>query len=142
MDEVLEWIHEQAEKAVKKPNPAVDTKEWKEKLQSFVAGISRKKNGRIKREWLYAPSIQNFQEFEKWLPQIQGKEDTTLYVFEKEAVCDGLTDWIREYCPKLNFVVILRSLVVGKKESRKINWKLTTKDKLREARDRERYLGR
>ena len=61
---------------------------------------------------------------------------------EKEAVCDGLTDWIREYCPKLNFVVILRSLVVGKKESRKINWKLTTKDKLREARDRERYLGR
>ena len=74
--------------------------------------------------------------------QIQGKEDTTLYVFEKEAVCDGLTDWIREYCPKLNFVVILRSLVVGKKESRKIKWKLTTKDKLREARDRERYLGR
>ena len=28
------------------------------------------------------------------------------------------------------------------KESRKIKWKLTTKDKLREARDRERYLGR
>ena len=142
LDEVLEWIHEQAEKAAKKPNPVVDTTEWNEKLQSFVAGISRKKNGRIKREWLYAPSIQNFQEFQKWLPQIQGKEDTTLYVFEKEAVCDGLTDWIREYCPKLNFVVILRSLVVGKKESRKIKWKLTTKDKLREARDRERYLGR
>lgn len=142
LDEVLEWIHEQAEKASKKPNPAVDTTEWNEKLQSFVAGISRKKNGHIKREWFYAPSIQNFQEFQKWLPQIQGKEDTTLYVFEKEAVCDGLTDWIREYCPKLNFVVILRSLVVGKKESRKIKWKLTTKDKLREARDRERYLGR
>ena len=142
LDEILEWIHEQAEKAVKKPNPEVDTTEWHQKLQNFVAGIPRKKNGRIKREWLYAPSIQNFQEFQKWLPQIQGKEDTALYVFEKEAVCDGLTDWIREYCPKLNFVVILRSLVVGKKESRKIKWKLTTKDKLREARDKERYLGR
>lgn len=142
LDEILEWIHEQAEKAAKKSNPAVDTTEWHQKLQNFVAGISRKKNGRIKREWIYAPSIQNFQEFQKWLPQIQGKEDTMLYVFEKEAVCDGLTDWIREYCPKLNFVVILRSLVVGKKESRKIKWKLTTKDKLREARDKERYLGR
>lgn len=44
LDEVLEWIHEQAEKAAKKPNPVVDTTEWNEKLQSFVAGISRKKN--------------------------------------------------------------------------------------------------
>ena len=36
LDEVLEWIHEQAEKAVKKPNPAVDTKEWKEKENGFM----------------------------------------------------------------------------------------------------------
>lgn len=142
LDGLLAWIHEQAKMGRKKPNPVSDATEWNKKLCDFVSQISCRKNIRIKREWIYAPKIQNFQEFQKWLPKALEKEDAAIYVFEKDAVCDGLTDWIRECCPKLNFVVILRSLVVGKKECRKIKWKLTTKEKLREARDRERYLGR
>lgn len=142
LDGVLAWIHEQAEKAEKKNTPAYDEAAWNAGLQNFVSGISRAKNKRVKRNWIYAPAIRNFQEFQNWISQFQGTEDTAVYVFEKEAVCEGLTDWIREYSPKMNFVVILRSLVVGKKESRKIKWKLTTKEKLRIARDRERYEGR
>ena len=142
LEGILAWIHTQSEQAVSRTENEPDPAEWDRYLEKFAKKIPRRKSGSVRRNWVYVPQIHNFQEFQNWLLRVSGTEKDCIFAVDREKMCDGFADWIREYCPDMSYVIILRSFVLSEKEEKKIGWKLTTKAKLREARDRERYLGR
>lgn len=130
-EKVAEWINGLERKAVHIGSPRVG---WRQTLEDFKRG----KNRRLGRTVVYMPVIKSRREF---LQYMQG-QDTKRSVFfiPKDAFSDELAAWIREY-GGIRYMVIIQSIVVSKNESRLIKYHITTKDKLREKRDRQRYLG-
>ncbi len=47
--------------------------------------------------------------------------------------------WLKRWEPHIRYVVIVRSFVITREESRLVKYRLTTKEKLKEKRDKERY---
>lgn len=141
LDGILQWIHEKAREKKERSETEVVWEDWLEQVSAFIDNVSSKKGGHCRRKMVYVPAIRNFSDFQKMLPEIREKGEQSIFVFEKDSMCEGVTSWMRKYCPQIQFLVVIRSLVIGKKESRMIKWKITTKDKLRIKRDKERYLG-
>lgn len=130
-EKVAEWINGLERKAVHAGGAKIS---WRQTLEDFKRG----KNHRLGRTVVYMPAITSRGEF---LEYMQG-QDTKRSVFfiPKAAFSDELATWIREY-GGIRYMVIIQSIVVSKNESRMIKYHITTKDKLREKRDRQRYLG-
>ena len=130
-EKVAEWINGLERKAVHIGSPRIG---WRQTLEDFKRG----KNHRLGRTVVYMPAFESRKEF---LQYMQG-QDTKRSVFfiQKDAFSDALAAWIREY-GGIRYMVIIQSTVVSKNESRLIKYHITTKDKLREKRDRQRYLG-
>lgn len=130
-EKVAEWINGLDREAVNIGDICLG---WRQTLEEFKRG----KNHRLGRAVVYMPAFTNRKEF---LQYMQG-QDTKRSVFfiQKEAFSDALAAWIREY-GGIRYMVIIQSIVVSKNESRLIKYHITTKDKLREKRDRQRYLG-
>lgn len=98
----------------------------------------RRKNKKTKRNVIYVPACKTKKEFDAFVGKYRLED--SLFFIEKQYVNDDMAAWLREWGEQLKFVIIIRSIVVSKNESRMIKYKLTTKDKLKEKRDRERYL--
>lgn len=98
----------------------------------------RRKNKKTRRNIIYLPACKTKKELDAFI----GKYplDDSLFFIEKQYVSDDVAAWLRECGEQMKFVIIIRSIVVSKNESRMIKYKLTTKEKLKEKRDRERYL--
>jgi hypothetical protein len=92
----------------------------------------------VARKVVYLPKLDSRAEFVVFMKNQDLKK--TLFFIEKERFHDGMAAWFREY-EEAQYMVIIRSIVVSKNESRMIKYHITTKDRLREKRDRERYLG-
>ncbi len=130
-EKVAEWINGLDSEAVSIGDIGLG---WRQTLEDFKKG----KNRRLGRTVVYMPAFTSRREF---LQYMQG-QDTRRSVFfiQKDAFSDALAAWIREY-GDIRYMVIIQSIVVSKNESRLIKYHITTKDKLREKRDRQRYLG-
>ena len=130
-EKVAEWINGLDSEAVSIGDIGLG---WRQTLEDFKKGNNR----RLGRTVVYMPAFTSRREF---LQYMQG-QDTRCSVFfiQKDAFSDALAAWIREY-GDIRYMVIIQSIVVSKNESRLIKYHITTKDKLREKRDRQRYLG-
>ncbi len=106
--------------------------------RDFLRGIRKGKNHRVGRKVVYMPEFDFRREFLQFMETQDVRK--CVYFIEKDNFDDGMAAWLREY-EGIRYMVIIRSIVVSKNESRLIKYHITTKDKLREKRDRERYLG-
>lgn len=84
------------------------------------------------------PAFTSRREFFQYMQEQDTKR--SVFFIQKDAFSDELAAWIQEY-GGIRYMVIIQSIVVSKNESRLIKYHITTKDKLREKRDRQRYLG-
>lgn len=98
----------------------------------------RRKNRKTRREVVYVPACKEKGQLDAFVGKYVLED--TLFFIEKQFLNDDMAAWLREWGEKLKFIVIIRSIVVSKNESRMIKYKLATKEKLKEKRDRERYL--
>ncbi len=104
----------------------------------WMKQIRKKKNKVIGKQVVYVPRFSSYEEFETFMKNHDVR--ASLFFVEKDFLDVRLATWLRDR-KGVQYMVILRSLVIGKKESRMMKYHLTTKDKLREKRDRQRYLG-
>lgn len=103
-----------------------------------VRELKKGRNRRVGRSVVYMPRFRNKNEFMKFME----KQDVghSVFFIEKDTFGDDMAAWIRSF-GGIRYIVIIRSLVVSRNESRLIKYRITTKDKLRQKRDRQRYLG-
>lgn len=132
--QMVTWINRVSDEADK-----INSTKPKEFLcGEFLRSLKPKKNQKSGRKVMYIPAFDLREDFQRFM-QSQNISQSIFFV-EKDNMNDNMAAWLREYGDELRYIVIIRSIVLRAGESRKIKYKLTTKDKLREKRDRERYL--
>lgn len=145
MDEVVEWVNG-IEISVEdgtggQDNKGIDNAFRAEKLQSQCAELfspyGRKKNKKQRRNIAYLPGMKNKKGLEAFLQKYS--LERTLFFIEKDKLDEHMAAWLKQWEPEIRYIVIIRSLVLSAREIREIKYKLTTKDKIKEKRDRERY---
>lgn len=135
-EEVAVWINDICKGSGNGGNTEPSGNKFSKDLLKWLA--KKRKNRRTKRKIVYLPACKTKKEFDAFVGKYRLED--YLFFIEKQYMTDDVAAWIREWGEKLKFIVIIRSIVVSKKESRMIKYKLTTKEKLKEKRDRERYL--
>lgn len=105
-------------------------------LKLFSPG-GRKKNKRQSRKIAYLPGMKNKKGLDVFLKKYDLEH--TLFFIEKDKLDEHMAAWLKQWEPAIRYIVIIRSFVTGRKESLLIKYKITTKDKLKVRRDRERY---
>lgn len=130
MDQLADWVNHVFREHQNRPD--------RTPCRDFLRGIKKGKNHRVGRKVVYMPEFQTRKEFRRFMETQEIRK--CVFFIEKEHFHDGMAAWLREY-EGIRYMVIIRSIVVSKNESRLIKYRITTKDKLREKRDRERYLG-
>lgn len=96
-----------------------------------------KKNRRQKRTVVYLPECKTRKEFDTFVHRHD--RTSTLFLIEKRFFTNHMGAWIKRWEPDIRYIVIMRSFVMTRDETRLVKYRLTTKDKLREKRDKERY---
>lgn len=130
IEQVADWVNHVFEEHQKRPD--------RTPCRDFLKSIKKGKNHRVGRKVVYMPDFRSRGEFLRYMENQDVHK--CVYFIEKDHFGDGMAAWLREY-EDIRYMVIIRSIVVSKNESRLIKYHITTKDKLREKRDRERYLG-
>ncbi len=131
---IFEWIARLA------PAKLVGSEEGPDCLVELVEkGWKETKGLRSQRQAVYVPRFTHRCEFDRFMEK-QDLKRTILFI-EKGDYDDHMAAWMRCW-EEAEYRIIIRSIVVRKWESRRIKYRLTTKDKLKEKRDRERYLGK
>lgn len=105
----------------------------------FLKTIKRRRRMKTRKKVVYVPECKHRSEFLEFMGHFDVEKN--IFFIEKDLFDDNMAAWVREYRPEMTYVVIIRSIVVSKKESRMIKYKLTKKYRLKEKRDKERYLG-
>ncbi len=135
VEEVGDWLERvSSERAEAQEVPT------RNRLDGYVERFSRtrrRRNKRTGRKVVYVPAVSGKEELDSFLQKYDLR--TSLFFIEKNRLGDDMAAWLSAWGPELRYIVILRSLVVSRGESRQIKYKLTTKEKLREKRDKERY---
>lgn len=128
-EEVVEWLNHITEKEI----PEMEFR-W----GTVLRGLKRGKNRRIWKKVVYMPAFSSRSQFREYME----KQDIqrNVYFIPKDQFSDEMAVWISEY-ENMHYMVILQSIVVSEKEKRLIDRGITTREKLREKRDRQRYLG-
>ena len=103
----------------------------------LFSASGRKKNKKQRRQIAYLPGMKNKKGLEAFLQKYS--LERTLFFIEKEKLDEHMAAWLKQWEPEIRYIVIIRSLVLSAREIREIKYKLTTKDKIKEKRDRERY---
>lgn len=136
-DDVAQWINALVcgtDKAVREQ--AYGTKPA---MSDWMGSLKTGKNHKVGRKTVYVPKIEKREELIDWLKHYPVQE--YFFFIEKENMAEGMACWLKSYDPEIRYSVIIRSIVLSDWEKRLIKYRLTTKEKLREKRDRERYLG-
>ncbi|MCM1244847.1 MAG: bifunctional glycosyltransferase family 2 protein/CDP-glycerol:glycerophosphate glycerophosphotransferase [Roseburia sp.] len=105
----------------------------------FLKAIKRRRRMKTRKKVVYVPECRHREEFLEFMGHFDVEKN--IFFIEKDHFDDNMAAWVRAYKPEMTYVVIIRSIVVSKKESRMIKYKLTKKYRLKEKRDKERYLG-
>lgn len=105
--------------------------------KELFSPYGRKKNKKQRRNIAYLPGMKNKKGLEAFLQKYS--LERTLFFIEKDKLDEHMAAWLRQWEPDIRYIVIIRSLVLSAREIREIKYKLTTKDKIKEKRDRERY---
>lgn len=96
-----------------------------------------KKNRRQRRTVVYVPECADKKQFDAFVKKHD--RNSTLFFIEKRLMDQAMASWVKACGPELKYIVILRSFVIRRDESRLVKFRLATKKKLREKRDKERY---
>lgn len=96
-----------------------------------------KKNRKQKRTVVYLPECKTRKEFDTFVHRHD--RTSTLFFIEKRFFNNHMAAWLKRWEPDIRYIVIMRSFVMTRDETRLVKYRLTTKDKLREKRDKERY---
>lgn len=102
----------------------------------FRRGRGRK-NKKHKRKVVYIPECKNKKEFDTFVHRHD--RTSTLFLIEKRFMDNHMAAWLKQWEPDIRYIVIMRSFVISRDETRLVKYRLTTKDKLKEKRDKERY---
>ena len=86
---------------------------------------------------MYVPDCKNRKEFDTFIHRHD--RTSTLFLIEKRNMDNHMAAWLKRWEPHIRYVVIVRSFVITREESRLVKYRLTTKEKLKEKRDKERY---
>lgn len=105
----------------------------------FLKTIKRRRRMKTRKKVVYVPECKHREEFLEFMGHFDTEKN--LFFIEKDHFDDNMAAWVREYRPEITYIVIIRSIVVSKKESRMMKYRLTKKYRLKEKRDKERYLG-
>ena len=136
-DQVAEWVNgiavgEKTE-AAEGDGPGLYPASYRE---VFHQGKG-KKNRRHRRTVVYVPDCKNRKEFDTFIHRHD--RTSTLFLIEKRNMDNHMAAWLKRWEPHIRYVVIVRSFVITREESRLVKYRLTTKEKLKEKRDKERY---
>lgn len=133
VEEVAEWINQVPPEERKTPS-----KPGKHSAVDFLHHAAFLKKKKSRRTVVYVPPFRHRKEFFDFMKN--RNVDKSIFLIEKDSFDDNMAAWMKELGEEIMYRIIIRSIVVSKKESRMIKYKLTTKDKLKAKRDRERYL--
>lgn len=139
MDELVEWVNGigRSEKDVTGRADAGQMPALYRRCMELFSQYGRKKNKKQRRNIAYLPGMKNKKGLEAFLQKYS--LERTLFFIEKDKLDEHMAAWLKQWEPEIRYIVIIRSLVLNAREIMEIKYKLTTKDKIREKRDRERY---
>ncbi len=145
MDELVEWVNgiEVFQEDVtdgqdgKGIHVSFKAETLRTQCTELFSSSGRKKNKKQRRQIAYLPGMKNKKGLEAFLQKYS--LERTLFFIEKEKLDEHMAAWLKQWEPEIRYIVIIRSLVLSAREIREIKYKLTTKDKIKEKRDRERY---
>lgn len=131
-EQVAQWINAlTAADGMDAGNTAVTSRTCRE---IFSQG---KRNRRQRRTVVYVPECADKKEFDAFIKKYD--RNSTLFFIEKRMMNQALAAWVKAWGPEIKYIVIVRSFIIRRDESRLVRFRLSTKKKLKEKRDKERY---